>query len=53
MANDPFFDKPYEAPTLAPDAVAPWEAAAARPGVRSISSNIKTKRKVAALFKSA
>ncbi|MBP9906676.1 MAG: DEAD/DEAH box helicase [Rhodoferax sp.] len=48
-AQDPFFDKPYE-PTLAADAAPAWEAAAARPGVRSISSNIKPKRKVAALF---
>jgi ATP-dependent RNA helicase RhlE len=47
--QDPFFDKPYE-PTLAADAAPAWEAAAARPGVRSISSNIKPKRKVAALF---
>jgi hypothetical protein len=53
MSNDPFFDKPYEAPALVPDAVPSWEAAAARPGVRPLSSNIKTKRKVAALFKSA
>jgi superfamily II DNA/RNA helicase len=53
MTNDPFFDKPYEAPSLVSDAVPSWEAAAVRPGVRTISSNIKTKRKVAALFKSA
>ena len=53
LSNDPFFDKPYVAPTLAPDAVPSWETAAARPGVRTISSNIKSKRKVAALFKAA
>lgn len=53
VQNDPFFDKPYEATVLAPDAVPTWESAATRPGARSISSNIKTKRKVAALFKSA
>jgi len=53
MSDDPFFDKPYEAPALVPDAVPSWEAAAVRPGVRTLSSNIKTKRKVAALFKSA
>ncbi len=47
--SDPFFDKPYE-PALPADAAPSWEAAAARPGVRSISSNIKSKRKVAALF---
>jgi superfamily II DNA/RNA helicase len=47
---DPFFDKPYE-PSAKNDAAPAWESAAVRPGVRSISSNIKTKRKVAALFK--
>jgi len=47
--QDPFFDKPYE-PALPADAAPSWEAAAVRPGVRSISSNIKSKRKVAALF---
>lgn len=46
---DPFFDKPYE-PALPDEAKPAWEAAAARPGARSISSNIKSKRKVAALF---
>jgi len=46
---DPFFDKPYE-PTLAGDAAPSWEAAAPKPSARSVSSNIKTKRKVAALF---
>jgi superfamily II DNA/RNA helicase len=49
---DPFFDKPYE-PSLPADAAPTWEAAAARPGVRTISSNIKSKRKVAALFSGA
>jgi len=53
VPHDPFFDKPYEPPTSAPEAVPAWEAAAVRPGVRSISNNIKPKRKVAALFKSA
>lgn len=48
-AADPFFDKPYEA-ALPPDATPTWEAAAVHPGVRTISSNIKSKRKVAALF---
>jgi superfamily II DNA/RNA helicase len=51
-SQDPFFSKPYEPPVLNPDATPSWEATA-RPGVRSVSSNIKTKRKVAALFKSA
>jgi len=49
-SRDPFFDKPYE-PSVAADAAPSWEAAA-RPATRSISSNIKPKRKVAALFKS-
>ena len=46
---DPFFDKPYEAPE---NAEAPaWEAAA-KPATSRVSTNIKTRRKVAALFKS-
>ncbi|QDL38797.1 DEAD/DEAH box helicase [Rhodoferax sediminis] len=48
--RDPFFDQPYQAP--ANDAAPAWEAAARSPGSRSISANIKPKRKVAALFKS-
>jgi len=50
VSRDPFFDKPYE-PSIAADAAPSWEAAA-RPAARSISANIKSKRKVAALFKS-
>ena len=46
--RDPFFDQPYEAP--ATDAPPAWESSA-RPSSR-ISANIKSKRKVAALFKS-
>lgn len=47
--KDPFFDQPYEPP---PREEAPaWEAGAKPAGTR-ISANIKTKRKVAALFKS-
>jgi hypothetical protein len=51
VPRDPFFDKPYEPGEreAAPD----WEAAAKAAPARGISSNIKTKRKVAALFKSA
>ncbi len=50
VSRDPFFDKPYE-PTVVEDKPAPsWEATA-RPASRSISANIKPKRKVAALFK--
>ena len=48
---DPFFDKPYE-PTLAAEAKPAWESTA-KPAARGISANIRTKRKVAALFKSA
>ncbi|MDD4943155.1 MAG: DEAD/DEAH box helicase [Rhodoferax sp.] len=51
-SQDPFFSKPYEPPVLPAGEVPSWEAAAVRPGARSISSNIKAKRKVAALFKS-
>ena len=47
-SQDPFFDQPYQSPsTEAPPA---WESAT-RPTSR-ISANIKSKRKVAALFKS-
>jgi len=49
---DPFFEKPYE-PALPAEAAPAWEASAAKSGARSISSNIKTKRKVAALFSAA
>ena len=50
-SRDPFFDKPYEAGE--PDTTPAWEAAAKAAPARGISSNIKPKRKVAALFKSA
>ena len=48
VPRDPFFDKPYEAASA--EAPPVWESQrpAGRPGV---SANIKTKRKVAALFK--
>jgi ATP-dependent RNA helicase RhlE len=50
VSRDPFFDKPYEAP--AAEVKPNWEAipgvAPARSGV---SANIKSRRKVAALFK--
>ena len=50
-SRDPFFDKPYEpAPTA--EAAPAWDAAINRHGPRSISANIKPKRRVAALFKS-
>jgi hypothetical protein len=51
-SRDPFFEKPYEAPTAEQASAASWEASAktvaSRPG---LSANIKPKRKVAALFK--
>ncbi|KQT13687.1 DEAD/DEAH box helicase [Ramlibacter sp. Leaf400] len=46
--KDPFFDQPYQAPE---GEVKPaWEGAA-KPAVSRVSANIKTRRKVAALFK--
>lgn len=49
--RDPFFDKPYEASAEVDQAKPSWEAAEPRPTMRSVSANIKTKRRVAALFK--
>jgi ATP-dependent RNA helicase RhlE len=50
VSRDPFFDKPYEAPALVAASAAPaWEANAKT--ISRVSANIKTKRKVAALFK--
>jgi hypothetical protein len=49
--SDPFFDKPYEAPAAAA-APAAWDAASA-PVTPGRSASIRTKRKVAALFKPA
>jgi hypothetical protein len=48
--KDPFFDQPYEAPQR--EAAPTWEASAKPAGGR-VSANIKTKRKVAALFKAS
>ena len=48
---DPLFDKPYE-PSQPSDAPPSWEAAA-KPTTSRLSPNIKTRKKVAALFKSA
>ena len=50
QVRDPFFDQPYEAPEQAEGATAP-EPVTVRPGSRGISPYIKSKRKVAALFK--
>ena len=46
---DPFFEQPYEAP--AGDVKPAWEQSA-KPATSRVSTNIKTRRKVAALFKS-
>jgi hypothetical protein len=48
--RDPFFQKPYEAPTT--DVPPSWEPSGPKTVRSSISANIKPKRKVAALFKS-
>ncbi len=49
-SRDPFFDKPYEA-VAASETAPPWEPTV-KQASRSISANIKPKRRVAALFKS-
>ncbi len=48
---DPLFDRPYE-PSQGADATPSWEASA-KPATSRLSPNIKTRKKVAALFKSA
>ncbi len=50
VQRDPFFDTPYEPSSSAETAAPAWEPAVKRAG-RSISANIKTKVRVAALFK--
>ncbi len=57
VSQDPFFDKPYEvasspAGAAAEGTVPAWESGAKPAAPRGISANIKTRRKVAALFKS-
>ena len=47
---DPLFDQPYE-PSAAPDAPPSWETAQ-KPANTRLSPNIKTRKKVPALFKS-
>ena len=49
---DPLFDKPYEPSQASDDALPSWEVSQ-RATARAASPNIKTRRKVAALFKSA
>jgi len=47
--RDPFFDQPYQPP--AADEAPAWEAATKQATTSRVSSNIKTKRKLPALFK--
>jgi ATP-dependent RNA helicase RhlE len=50
VSRDPFFDKPYEAP--AAEVKPNWEPMpGAAPARNGVSANIKSRRKVAALFK--
>jgi ATP-dependent RNA helicase RhlE len=49
--RDPFFEKPYESPER--EAAPSWEAAAKATPARGFSNNIKSKRKVPALFKAS
>jgi ATP-dependent RNA helicase RhlE len=50
--QDPFFDRPYQAPSDASSTPPAWEAAAkaSTPAARGASPNIRPKRKVAALL---
>ena len=50
--SDPLFDKPYE-PTAAADAKPSWEASAKVASTSRLSPNIKTRKKVPALFKAS
>ena len=52
VSRDPFFDKPYES-SLPTDTQPVWEAAVKSGASRNLSANIKPKKKVAALFKTA
>jgi superfamily II DNA/RNA helicase len=47
-ASDPFFDRPYEASSA--EAAPAWETRAPAAAPRSVSPNIKPRRKVAALL---
>ena len=52
-SRDPFFDKPYEPTPVAEEGTPSWEASAKATAPRSVSANIKSKRRVAALFRAA
>ena len=52
VSRDPFFDKPYEAPTV-PAGAAPAPDTAKATTSSRLSSNIRSKKTVAALFKTA
>jgi hypothetical protein len=50
--QDPFFDKPYEAAPTSATVTPSWETAAkASPARGGKSANIRSKKRVAALFK--
>ena len=51
-SRDPLFDQPYQPSERGSDAAAPGWESSTRPVPRAISANIKSRRKVAALFKS-
>lgn len=48
---DPFFERPYE-PSLIPEKVPVWDSGSGVSRSRGFSSNIKSKKKIAALLKS-
>ena len=53
VSRDPFFDKPYE-PSVASEEKPAWESASKAVAARAgLSANIKSKKKVAALFKTS
>jgi ATP-dependent RNA helicase RhlE len=52
-SRDPFFDKPYEPTQAVAEGTPSWEASAKANMPRSASANIRSKRRVAALFKAA
>ena len=49
---DPFFEKPYEAKNSG-DAPPQWESAQRESAPKGLSPNIKTRRKLPALFKAS
>lgn len=49
-SRDPFFDQPYE-PGAVPEQQPAWDGRGASPAARAASGNIKSRKKVAALFR--